>query len=51
MTVDGGAKLRIADDPEGKTLWPTAAEAERAAKEAALARVAELEAELRAAGK
>ncbi|MBX3234214.1 MAG: Uma2 family endonuclease [Labilithrix sp.] len=52
--VDEGRKLRVADDREGTTFWPTAEEseraakeAERAAKEAALARVAELEAELR----
>lgn len=49
-----GRLLRIADDRDGDHPWPTAEEAERAerdaeraAKEAALARVAELEAELR----
>jgi len=49
-----GRLLRIADDRDGNHPWPTAEEAERAerdaeraAKEAALARVAELEAELR----
>lgn len=45
-----GDRLRIADDPEGARLWPTTDEAERAAKEHALARVAELEALLRARG-
>jgi Uma2 family endonuclease len=45
-----GESLRIADDVAGTTLWPTgeeaalaAKDAERAAKDAALARVAELE--------
>jgi Uma2 family endonuclease len=33
VLTDGGRKLRLADDPEGKRLWPTAAEAERAQKE------------------
>jgi hypothetical protein len=61
VVVEGGARLRVADDPEGRRLWPTEAEAERAArqaeraardaeraaKDAALARSAELEAELR----
>jgi Uma2 family endonuclease len=52
-----GSVLRLATDPEGYDLWPTpeevalreraAKEAERAAKEAALARVAELEQQLR----
>jgi Uma2 family endonuclease len=60
FVVDEGRRLRIADDVEGATWWMTDAEAasaateiaraqtdaERAAKEAALARVAELEAEL-----
>ena len=43
--------LRIADDVAGAELWPTAEEAERAAKERALARVAELEAELARRGR
>lgn len=47
VVTDEGRRLRIADDPEGTALWPTEAEAERAEKEAALARVAELEARLR----
>jgi Uma2 family endonuclease len=46
QVVDAGSRLRVSDDEAGRRLWPTAAEAERAAKEAALARVAELEAEL-----
>jgi Uma2 family endonuclease len=45
--VDEGQRLRIADDEAGTKWWTTAEEAERTAKEAALARVAELEAELR----
>lgn len=51
--VDEGRKLRIADDRDGTSFWLTAEEheraekeTERAAKEAALARVAELEAKL-----
>jgi len=44
FAVDEGRKLRIAADAEGTRWWETAEEAERAAKEAALARVAELEA-------
>ena len=48
VVVDDGQKLRIANDREGKDLWLTAEERERAAKEAALARVRELEAELAA---
>jgi Uma2 family endonuclease len=50
---DASRLLRISNDEAGTELWPTAEEAERAAKEAeraakerALARVAELEAEL-----
>lgn len=46
VVVDDGWSLRIADDPEGIALWPTAEEAERAAKRAAEARIAELEREL-----
>lgn len=44
VTADEGRKLRIADDPLGTRLWPTAEEAERAAKEEALVRIAALEA-------
>ena len=39
-------RLRLALAPNGHDLYPTAEEAERAAKEAALARIAELEEEL-----
>jgi Uma2 family endonuclease len=46
FAVDEGRKLRIADDRDGTAWWPTGEEHERAAKEAALARVAELEAKL-----
>ncbi|MGZ3422694.1 MAG: Uma2 family endonuclease [Polyangiales bacterium] len=55
FAVDEGQRLRFADDREGTRWWMTGEEAERearraehAAKEAALARVAELEALLRA---
>ena len=34
VVTDEGVRLRIADDEEGKQLWPTEGEAERAAKEA-----------------
>ena len=51
LPADGGRILRVSDDPEGRRLWPTAEEAERAAREAehaaSLQRIAELEAELR----
>ncbi len=64
FAVDEGRRLRVADDREGTSWWPSAVEAERAAneaalqvaaaeraaKEAALARLAELEAELRRRG-
>jgi hypothetical protein len=43
-------RLRVADDARGRRLWPTAEEAERLAKEAALARIRELERELRRRG-
>ena len=33
IVTDEGTRLRIADDPSGARLWPTEAEAERAAKE------------------
>jgi len=42
-----GQELRISDDAEGSRLWLTGEEAERAAKEEALARVAALEEALR----
>jgi len=44
-------RIRIADDADGRHLWPTPVEVERRAKDAALARIAELEAELAAARK
>jgi len=44
--VAADKQLRISDDERGARLWPTAEEAERAVKEAALARVAALEAAL-----
>jgi Uma2 family endonuclease len=47
VPVDEGQRLRIAGDAAATELWLTAEETERAAKEAALARIAELEAELR----
>jgi hypothetical protein len=48
--VEEGRRLRITDDPDGRHPWPTAEEAERAEKERALARIAELEQALRARG-
>jgi hypothetical protein len=42
-----GQRVRLAEGSGGEALFPTAEEAERAAKEAALARIAELEARLR----
>ena len=39
VLTDDGTRLRLSDDAEGTALWPTEAEAERAEKEAALARV------------
>jgi len=48
VVVESGQKLRIADDIDARSLWLTPLEAERAAKEAAFARVAELEAKLAA---
>jgi Uma2 family endonuclease len=44
VTTQGGKRLRVADDREGGSLWPTGEERERAEKERALVRVAELEA-------
>lgn len=46
MAVDEGRRLRIADDEGLTSWWPTPEEAERAEKEAALAKIAELEAQL-----
>lgn len=46
VVLDEPRRLRIADDPAGTHLWPTGEEAERAEKERALARIAELEARL-----
>jgi Uma2 family endonuclease len=34
VVVEGGERLRVSDDREGRRLWPTAEEVERAAKEA-----------------
>jgi hypothetical protein len=50
VSVDDGRFLRIADDAHGEHLWLTAEETERDLKERALARVAELERELRGRG-
>ncbi len=47
FVVDEGRRLRVADDEAGTEWWQTAEEAERAAKEGALARLAELEDQLR----
>jgi len=47
FVVDEGQRLRIANDRAGTDWWTTSEEAERAAKEAALARVATLERALR----
>jgi hypothetical protein len=41
VVTDVGTLLRVADDPHGVHLWPTAEEAERAAKEAAEQREAD----------
>lgn len=46
VVTDGGMRLRVAEHPDGAGLWLTGEEAERAAKEAALAEVARLRAEL-----
>lgn len=46
VAEEAGVRLRIAEDERGERLLPTEAEAERAAKEAALAEVAALRAEL-----
>jgi len=50
FVVDEGQRVRIAEDEDGSTWWMTREESERAAKEAALARVAELEQELKRRG-
>lgn len=47
VAVDEGRRLRITDDENATHFWLTAEEAERTAKEAALAKVAELEEKLR----
>lgn len=46
VVTDEGRRLRVADDEEGRALWPSPEEAERAAKEAALAEIERLRAEL-----
>lgn len=46
FAVNEGQRLRIAEDREGTAWWLTSEEQERTAKEAALARIAELEARL-----
>jgi len=48
VVTAGGTRLRIADDEAGERPWPTEAESERAAKEAAEAEVARLRAMLAA---
>jgi Uma2 family endonuclease len=48
FTEDRGRLLRIAEDERGERPWPTPEQSERAQKEQALARVAELERELSA---
>lgn len=48
VATDEGRELRLADDEDATSFWRTAEESERAAKEAALARVAELEASIAA---
>ena len=48
VVTDQGRRLRLADDPEGTSLWPTDAEAEHAARADAEAEVARLKAELAA---
>lgn len=50
FAVDEGRRLRVAEDREGTRWWATQEEAERAEKEQALARVAELEEQLRRRG-
>jgi len=44
--LEGGQRLGVADDASGRDRWATLEQTERAAKEAALQRVAELEAKL-----
>jgi Putative restriction endonuclease len=46
VPTDDSRLLRISSDEAGTRLWPTGEEAERAEKERALARIAELEGEL-----
>lgn len=51
IATDEGRRLRVGDDPGASRLWLTGEEAERAAKEAALARIAELEASIARRGR
>lgn len=46
VVTEEGRRVRVADDEEGRALWPTAEEAQRAAKERALAEIDRLRAEL-----
>jgi len=46
VVTDGGARLRVADDPAGAVLWLTMAEAEKQRADAAEAEVARLREEL-----
>jgi hypothetical protein len=46
VATEEGRKLRLTDDEAATRFWVTAEETERAAKETALARIADLEAEL-----
>ncbi len=48
VVTDRGRRLRVADDAAGQRLWPTAAESERALKEAERAARKKVEAELAA---
>lgn len=50
VATQDGARLRIASDRDGRQLWPTAEEAAIAERDTARARIAELEAALRARG-
>lgn len=47
VVTQGGDRLRIAHDPDGRSLWPTAAEAEQKVAEAERRRAEAAEAELR----
>lgn len=46
VAIDEGRRLRIADDEAATRFWMTSEETERAAKDGALARIAELEARI-----